>query len=163
MKEEIKKFIIKEIQKLSEKFPHVSFKYGFDKLGAQHLIEVEPETAYKTEEYMDAEFDIVDQFICKFPEDEILFISNNKYIKIEKVVYVKESKILVKQNALGFAEICAANDMIFAPLNLIGYAIGSPMNEINIVNPLIKNPNNNNFTLNNSQLVLGDPNLAMAA
>ena len=59
MKEEIEKFLIQRIDGLSQNFPQISFTFGFDIVGGQHLIEVEPDTEYRNENYIIAEFEIV--------------------------------------------------------------------------------------------------------
>lgn len=164
MKEQVKQFIIREIETLSEMFPYVSFKYGFDKVGKQHLVEVEPETEYRNEKFMEKEFDVVDEFIARFPMEEILFISNNKYINIENIVYVKESRVPVKSNAIVIAELVGCVSLIQAPLNLAGYiASPSQSDQLKIVNILLQNENNDNFKLNELLLGIGESNIAMAA
>lgn len=162
MSEAIKKFIIQEIEKLSEKFPQISFKYGFDKMGKQHLIEVEPDTEYKNPEYMEAEFDVIDAFIFKFPDDEILFISNNKYIHIERVVYIKEGVIQVTDDLIGKSYVFQNEFVINAPFSFEENTITSLKNQITICAPLPVNKNNFVETESNNSLV-NENNYAMAA
>lgn len=92
MKEDVKIFVIGIIDKLAEKFSNATFTYGFDTISNQHLINVDPPSIYTSEEYMSAEFDSIDVFMRKFPAEEILFVSNDKYIKIEKVIHVRSGK-----------------------------------------------------------------------
>lgn len=142
MNEAIKNFIIQEIEKISEKFPQISFKYGFDKIGKQHLIEIEPVTEFNNEEYMDLELNTIDLFIYKFPEDEILFISNNKYINIEKVVYKKEGAIQVADELIAISNIHSNNSIIPAPFFLNDYFPSSSQNQFFVCDPMPVNKNN---------------------
>ena len=91
MRKLIEKFVIEKINSLSAEFPNISFTYGYDSIGKQHIVAIEPYSEYKNDGYSLAEFNVVDEFINQFPEDEIVFISNNKHIKIINKVYVKES------------------------------------------------------------------------
>lgn len=67
----------------------MSFEYGFDITSHQHLIDVKPNSAYKSKAYMQEEFNVICNFMNRFPNDEVLFISDDKYIKIENPIYVK--------------------------------------------------------------------------
>ena len=161
MSEARKKFIIQEIEKLSKKFPQISFKYGFDKMGKQHLIEVEPDTEYKNPEYMEAEFDVIDTFIYKFPEDEILFISNNKYIHIERVVYVKNGVIQVIDDLIGKSYVSHKDFVINTLFSSEEYRVLVSLTQITVCAPLPVNKNN--FVGMESNNSLANNNYAMAA
>ena len=143
MKEKIKKFLIKQIDILSQKFPEVTFKYGFDETGTQHIIDVEPDTQFKNEEYMNAEFDCVDAFIYEFPEDELLFISNNKYIKIVSPVYIKQGAVNVGGELVSRGEIVLANTgLVSTAIDVLKYFSVSNFLDVEVVKSLEKNDNN---------------------
>lgn len=142
MKEAIKKFIIVEIEKLAEKFPEISFKYGFDRVATQHLIEIEPDTEFKNELYMNAEFDLIDAFICKFPEEDILFISNDKHIRIENVVYKKEGTIKVADKLITATNIYSNKSIIEAPFSFFDYYVNASLSNIMVCEPIPVNDNN---------------------
>lgn len=142
MSEEIKKFIIQEIEKVSEKFNQISFKYGFDKVGKQHIIEVEPNTEFKNPEYMEAEYCFVDAFMNKFPDDDILFISNNKFITIEKVVYVKEGSIKVADSIISSSSLHSSDSLIAAPFSLSDFLVLGTLSNLVVCEPLPLNSNN---------------------
>lgn len=90
-KKTIEQYIINKINELSGQFPKISFYYGYDELGNQYIIDVKPTTEYNNDEYKLAEGEFVLEFISSFPDDEVLFISNNKYISITNQVYYKPS------------------------------------------------------------------------
>ncbi len=93
MKNEIKNFIIEQIKYLSGIFYNISFKYGYDDLTGQNIVEVDPESEYKSENYMLAEANIIEEFISRFPNDELLFVSNDKYIKVKEPIFAKEALV----------------------------------------------------------------------
>lgn len=164
MKEKIRKFIINQIDKIFEKFPEISFKYGFDNMGTQHLIEVEPDTLFKNQEYMDAEYEFVDAFINEFPAEDLLFISNNKYIKVIIPIYVKEGLINVASDLVLVGENIKSNEqLISAPFTIMGGYIFSTFGSVEIINPLIENENNNIEIYEKSDLSSDNCNYALAA
>lgn len=151
MNEEIKKFIVKEIDSLSLMFPLISFKYGYDEIGEQHIIDIEPDTEYRNEEYMLAEFTVLDKFITQFPEEQLLFVSNDNYIKVDKPIYVKEGYISIINSLITgfFAEklTTPSRHCILAPISLVGFEASSVMGKINVVDSLIHNNNNKEMTV----------------
>lgn len=163
MKEEISKFIKQRINQLAEQFPLISFTYGFDKVGTQHIIEIEPDKEYKNEAYMLAEFDFVQDFITMFPYDEILFISNDPYIKIEKIIYAKKSEIRVDYFECA-NELLASDEIINAPFNSseINWCLSIDENSINIEDFLLENSQNCNISARGI-LSLGEFSYALAA
>ncbi|HEX7414759.1 MAG TPA: hypothetical protein VF411_12015, partial [Bacteroidia bacterium] len=51
---------------------------------------IDPNTEFNNEEYKYAEFEVISDFIDKFPNEQLLFISSDNYIKIVNPIYVKE-------------------------------------------------------------------------
>lgn len=131
--ENIKQFIIKEIDLLSEKFPFMSFRYGFDKLGIQHIIEVEPNDVFKEPIYMEAEFNIQCAFIDLFPDEDLLFVSNDKYIQFEKIVYVRNrvNEIMSNQFTGHFESLISSPIVKWDSETLMAYPIQNPSVQYN--------------------------------
>jgi hypothetical protein len=100
--QDIQNFIINEIDKLSNQFPFMSFRYGFDKMGIQHIINVEPSSEFKNEAYMNAELSFQCAFIELFPAEDLLFVSNDKYIQLERVIYVRNRVTEIISNQFTF-------------------------------------------------------------
>lgn len=88
--------IIQGIDTLSTMFPHMSFKYGFDNVVNQHIIDVQPENEYQTDTYAEAELDFILYFIQKLPEEGILFVCNNPYVQLPDTIYKKSASIHTK-------------------------------------------------------------------
>lgn len=104
--------VIQGIDTLSAMFPHMSFKYGFDTVVNQHIIDVQPESEYQANDYAEAEGDIILNFIQQFPDVGILFVSNSPYIQLPDPIYIKYASINTK-----FEDVTI--DMITQP-NLVG-------------------------------------------
>lgn len=88
--------VIQGIETLSAMFSHISFKYGFDSTSNQHIIEIQPVSAYQTDDYIEAESGVILNFIRQFPDEGILFISNNTYIQVTDPIYIKYASISTK-------------------------------------------------------------------
>ena len=71
--------VIEGIDILSSLFPNMSFKYGFDNVVNQHIIDVQPEN----------ESQFIQDFISIFPNKGILFTCNNPNIKLPNIIYEK--------------------------------------------------------------------------
>lgn len=88
--------IIQGIDALSIMFPHMSFKYGFDNVVNQHIIDVQPESEYQTDAYAEVESDFILNFIREFPDEGILFVCNNPYVQLPGTIYIKCASINTK-------------------------------------------------------------------
>lgn len=64
-----------------------SVRYGFTKWSDSHIIEVTPSEVYKSESFLEIEFAIIDEFETSFPNEEIIFITNDDIISLTSVVY----------------------------------------------------------------------------
>lgn len=81
--------VIDGIDILSTLFPNMSFKYGFDNVVNQHIIDVQPENEYQTEKFLEAESQFIWDFIGIFPNEGVLFTCNNPNIKLPDIIYEK--------------------------------------------------------------------------
>ncbi|QRR02412.1 hypothetical protein [Dyadobacter sandarakinus] len=79
--------VIELIDELYAADNSMSFQYAFDALSNQHIIDVAPSRVFKEAEYMLAEVKATKKFISNFPDEGILFVSNDPYIKVENPVY----------------------------------------------------------------------------
>ena len=83
MKESIL-FLEKHLSQLTENFPNIECLYKFDNLDDTHIIKIMPKKIFESEDYVQYENEIVDNFIQRFPYEGILFISENELIDIDK-------------------------------------------------------------------------------
>lgn len=77
-------FIKNKLRSLVEEFPNIKVQYEFRENSLVHFVEVLPDNVYHYDEnYADAEERIILDFISNFPDENICFISENSYVKIE--------------------------------------------------------------------------------
>lgn len=87
-----KEYIINGLNVLADKFQNLSFKYKYDETDDTHIISVEPLKEFaENKDYLIAESDFVFYFEKNFSEGNILFVSENSLIKIDKPEFVFKS------------------------------------------------------------------------
>ena len=84
---ESQKLVISLLDEIAKRFNGLSLQYMFSAPTKQHIIEVQPEVIYNSDEYLEFESDIISQFIDQFPEEGLLFTSSDPYIKVSNPVY----------------------------------------------------------------------------
>lgn len=87
--------IITLLHQLSERFPQMTFTYGYDSSIPQHIVEVQPHELYESDEYMVAESDAVCEFIESYPTEGLLFTSNNPFIEVKEPLFFVGRKCIV--------------------------------------------------------------------
>jgi hypothetical protein len=90
------KYLVSLIKKLALTFDSMSFAYGFDSIANQHIVEVQPNSMFESDEYLEVESDIVSEFSNKFPEEGLLFTCDNPTIFISDVIYNSSQKLKTK-------------------------------------------------------------------
>ena len=92
------KYIIKELKLFINKFKNVRVRYEYDELALVHIIEVLPNEVYHLDKnYIEWELQMFDNFIKKFPCENINFISDDALVGIKTPVFSK-SGIEYKEN-----------------------------------------------------------------
>jgi len=87
-------FITNTLNKFSEKHENMSFLYGYDQFLRQHIIDVTPLSEYNSEEYLLDEVDFISNFIERYPAENVLFVSNDAYIKVnDPIHYAKKGAV----------------------------------------------------------------------
>jgi len=80
-----KNFILNRLEELSERFPEVRFTYEFRSGSNTHVIEVLPLGFFQeNDQYLESEYLFEKEFEEAFPNEEILFISSDSLVQIEK-------------------------------------------------------------------------------
>lgn len=78
-------FIIENLKNISSLFPEMSFKYGINPSTGTHIIQVSPlETYTSNEAYLKAEDAFERSFENNFKGDDILFVSTDSILDVEK-------------------------------------------------------------------------------
>lgn len=81
-----REYIIEEIKKFILQFSYTKVRYEFDFNSNSHFIEVVPSSVYHDDnEYISWESKMFDDFVAKYPDQNICFISDDAIIGIEKV------------------------------------------------------------------------------
>lgn len=80
-------FIIRELKSLHNKFTNSNIRYEFCKSSNTHLVEVTPFEFYNSETYMEAELDFEDLFSENFPNEDLVFISEQSLSKISNPIF----------------------------------------------------------------------------
>ena len=91
-------FIKNNLHKLSASFPDTCFKYGFDEEIKTHVIEITPqEHFYNLDALDEAWIPVSISFMELFPKEEIVFISSDSSLAMDKYSFAcnqqKESKL----------------------------------------------------------------------
>ncbi len=87
--------VISLVKGLSARFPSLSFTYGYDVAAGQHLVDVDPTDMYKSDEYMLAEADVYDAWDAAFPDEDLVFVSNNPYHRIKYPFFAIVGKVVL--------------------------------------------------------------------
>ena len=83
----LKTYIIKMMDELVKTFPTIKVKYIADKFGDSHIIEVTPETVYNdNKKYSEYESNLIFDFIYKFPNEEIVFVTEGSIFNFENSI-----------------------------------------------------------------------------
>jgi len=91
-------FIENKLQHLIESFPQMKVSYEFDNLSNSHFIEVLPSSEFRENpKYSEYETNLIIDFISKFPNDDIVFVTKNDLIEIENPSFVKKGNLFDKK------------------------------------------------------------------
>ncbi len=84
----------KELRNISNTVEGVEIRYEFDSRNLIHLIEVKPLDLFENNSiYLDKEIELEDKFFKLFPEENLVFISEDSLSKIENPNLILPLKI----------------------------------------------------------------------
>lgn len=88
---EAKEFIYQELKKFVKHFPKTRIRYEYDDSAMVHVVEVLPNEVYNLDnDYIQWENNFWEQFVLKFPAENICFISDDDVIGIENHEFIFE-------------------------------------------------------------------------
>lgn len=94
MMKEAKAFLISNLKKIFLKLENVEISYEFRDSSQTHIIEVKPNSIYKTcEKYIREEIELEDSFYENFPSETMLFITEDSLSKIKSPDLVLKYKL----------------------------------------------------------------------
>lgn len=81
-------YIIDRLEKISEKFHGIKIRYEIrTRTYRKHIIEILPFSFFQNHEYLKLESDLEFDFESSFPNEEIMFISENSLTKINESIF----------------------------------------------------------------------------
>lgn len=82
-------FVITKLTELIKLFTNIRVRYEFKKEPIVHLIEVYPKEIYQSnEDYISWESKLYDKFTEQYPLENICFISEDAFVKVENPIFV---------------------------------------------------------------------------
>jgi hypothetical protein len=79
--------IIAMIDRLSTQFSALSFKYQYDHEVKQHVVDILPAKDADSDDFIDIASSEISEFLDQFPNEGVLFVSDDPYIKVENPLY----------------------------------------------------------------------------
>nr|DAM74700.1 MAG TPA: hypothetical protein [Caudoviricetes sp.] len=88
MNKNVQDFVIETIQSIASKIPGISIRYAYDIQTNFHIVEVSPESIRRgSEEYMEMEYNLCNEFQEKFPEEDLLVSDPDKINNMENLIF----------------------------------------------------------------------------
>lgn len=167
---EIKEYIKTKLEKIIRDFPEIRFRYEYKDDSNIHFIEITPNEIYHSNKnYIKYENDFTYEFIYKFPNHNVCFISDDSIIGIKNAEFEIKGKNFIKNN---FENITINNYKL--NINIVKDEVEydthmkefdkintTNNNNINIINPdsnklinlLAKDEHNKNFIIDEKLMV----------
>ena len=83
-----KEYIIEKLNLLCGEIPNVCIRYEHDSESHSHIIEITPRDIYENDKnYISWESDMYDEFIAKYPFENICFISDDALVGLNQVTF----------------------------------------------------------------------------
>ena len=80
-------FIINKLNAFVKVFKNAKIRYDFDEKAQVHTIEVVPQYVYDSNEFENWENSIFDEFVDKYPTQNICFVSEDALVGIENELF----------------------------------------------------------------------------
>ena len=101
-----KEYIIAELEKFVKSFQHTRARYEIGNDGVTHIVEIAPNEVYHIDDsYLEWEDCFFNEFITRFPYENICFITDDSALAIIKPIYTIEG--------LGYAPISTHEEAEF--------------------------------------------------
>lgn len=87
-------YLNNELIRIFDKFQNAIIKYEFKSSRNTHLVEITPLDIYQNENFINEEIDLMDNFYKKYPEETILFVSEDSMNKVQNPLFLyKKTKL----------------------------------------------------------------------
>ena len=88
-----KDFVIKRLEEFLKAFKDARVRYEHDSMTQTHIVDVCPQAVFDSQEFLDWECKLYDQFLIDYPGEVIGFISENALVGIENVDFELEGSL----------------------------------------------------------------------
>ncbi len=86
-----KSYLENELAKIYNKFSKINIKYEFKPNRLSHIIEVNPISTFESNEFIEVEIILTENFNTIYPNDNLVFISENSIVKIKNPTFTFEN------------------------------------------------------------------------
>ena len=83
-------FIITRLQSLTKEFKKAKVRYEYDIVAEVHTVEVLPQAVYDSQEFIEWESRVFDEFVSAYPQEILGFISEDAIVGINHADYTAE-------------------------------------------------------------------------
>jgi hypothetical protein len=91
-------FLIKTIDSIVKKYPHIKCRYEVDEFSKSHFIEILPKKFHELDgSFLNEELEIIHNFINRFPYETLTFTTDGGLYTIEKPYYIATGESFKKQ------------------------------------------------------------------
>lgn len=160
-------FIKDKLENLIDIFPQMKVSYEFEKLSNSHFIEVLPSKEFReNSKYSKYETNLIMDFITMYPNEDIVFVTENDLIEVNNPSFIKKGVLYDKENLFWNSNIWSNNSISSFSLkskkfpessinsiDITNAGFGSFNSDDIIVSPIKEEPidvivnNNNEFAL----------------
>ena len=134
-------FVKSKIDELVSRISYVNCRYEYDSISNTHLIEVIPNSVYKSDvDYQQAETSVIDEFINRFPYENVCFITDDSLVEIQNPIYEKQG---ITYDI--FSTAIEKNWVALPWLNELSFPVPSSIHNVNILQPFAVSSYLNHF------------------
>jgi len=87
-----KAFLINALNDIVVQFPLTTVKYQHDDVFSNHIIEIQPDSLFSDQEYINREIWLTETFYSKYPHENLCFVISTDPVKITQVTWETTSK-----------------------------------------------------------------------
>lgn len=126
-------FIENRLQELIENFPQMRVSYKFDILSNSHFIEVLPSKEFRSNsEYSKFETNLIIDFISTYPNEDIVFVTENDLIEVNNPSFIKTGMLYDKESLFWNSKVWSSNSVLSFNLQLKSFP-KTNMNSIDLI------------------------------
>ena len=159
-------YIKNKLENLIDIFPQMKVSYEFEKLSNSHFIEILPSKEFRENlKYSKYETNLIMDFITMYPNEDIVFVTENDLIEVNNPSYIKKGVLYDKDTLFWNSNIWSNNSIsnfslkskkfpksIINSIDLANIGFGSFNSDVIIVSPIKEEPID--ITVNDDEFAL---------